>query len=101
MAVSRHSHADSACFLCQGHLLHFDEKTALACRSGQSHKGFSGRESAPGAREKRSPARATRVTCNGILLPWSWGLDEGGAKQCTREVPIRPLSWQEGQSRHR
>ncbi|HVU31110.1 MAG TPA: hypothetical protein VHE36_11995, partial [Sphingomicrobium sp.] len=69
MAVFSHFRELSACFLCQGLLLHFDEKTALASRPLESHKGLSGRESAPGAREKRNGARATRVTRNGVLLP--------------------------------
>src|SRR5689334_25062255 len=66
----------SARFLCQELLFHFREKTALASSLRHFHKGLSGCESAPGAREKRSSPRATRVTRNGNLLSLHGGWEE-------------------------
>ena len=63
----------SASFLCQGTLFHFCEKTALASFRLGFQKALSGCESAPGAREKSSHPRATRVTRNGKRLSVVWG----------------------------
>jgi hypothetical protein len=93
LAVFRQFLAVSAQFLCQGSLFHFREKTALESFIGQSQEGLSGRESAPGAREKRSLRRATRIGRTGILLSLFGGLFfEGGAGQCRAEERIRLLS---------
>ena len=69
-----------AAFLCQGQFFHFCEKRALASWPRGSHKGLSGRESAPGAREKRGSwsarlgSRATGPLC------LCRGYVEGGAR---------------------
>src|SRR5690348_766163 len=55
-------------------------KTALASCPRAPHKGLSGRESAPGAREKRNLARATRVTRNGRLLSRAAGAEDREAR---------------------
>jgi hypothetical protein len=65
LAVFCHFGEVSAIFLCQGSLFRFREKTALASKPLQSQKDLSGRESAPGAREKRELGRATRLRATG------------------------------------
>src|SRR6185503_9863758 len=101
IAVFRHSSAVSARFLCQEPLFHFREKTALASSPRHFHKGLSGRESAPGAREKKSPPRATHVTRNGQLCLCKRGWTKEAREQCTLEGRIRRPSLARRRYRHR
>src|SRR5689334_12400342 len=82
-------------------LFHLGEKTALACSRGEFQKQPSGRESAPGAREKRSLERATRSSRDGTLFVCVWGPKRGRRGQCRAQGRIRLLSKPGGLSPHR